>query len=107
VPTVRVLPVGAEIEVVPGESLMAAAQRQGWWWPTVCNGDCECGTCWVVVIDGAEHTSAVESPERATLAKGMQASEPRARLACQVRVSGTVVVSRRSVRVAAREGEGT
>ncbi len=104
-PTVRVLPVDAEVEVGPGESLMGAARRQGWFWPTVCQGNCECGTCWVVVEDGAEHCSGMEAAERATLAKGMKADEPRARLACQIRVSGQVVVTRRSVRAPAREGE--
>jgi ferredoxin len=104
VAAVRVLPVDAAVEVATGESLMAAARRQGWFWPTVCEGDCECGTCWVVVEDGAEHCSVMEAAERATLAKGMKASEPRARLACQTRVSGPVVVTRRSVRAPANEG---
>jgi ferredoxin len=46
----------------------------------------------------------MEEAERATLAKGMKANEPRARLACQIRVSGPVVVTRRSVRAPAKEG---
>jgi ferredoxin len=104
VAAVRVLPVDAVVEVAAGESLMAAARRQGWFWPTVCGGDCECGTCWVVVEDGAEHCSVMEAAERETLAKGMKANEPRARLACQTRVSGPVVVTRRSVRAPANEG---
>jgi ferredoxin len=103
--SVRVLPADAVVEVAPGESLMAAAQRQGWFWPTVCGGDCDCGTCWVVVEEGAEHGSAVEAAERATLAKGMKANEPRARLACQIEVSGPMVVTRRSVKAPTREGD--
>lgn len=104
-PAVRVLPADAVVDVTAGESLMAAARRQGWFWPTVCDGDCDCGTCWVVVDEGAEHCSAVGEAERATLARGMKADEPRARLACQVKVSGPVVVTRRSVRAPARERE--
>ena len=104
-PAVRVLPADAVVEVAAGESLMAAARRQGWFWPTVCNGNCDCGTCWVVVEEGAEHCSAMEAMERATLAKGMKANESRARLACQVKVLGPVVVTRRSVRAPAREGD--
>ncbi|MCA1843647.1 MAG: (2Fe-2S)-binding protein, partial [Actinobacteria bacterium] len=95
---VRVLPADAVVEVAAGESLMAAARRQGWFWPTVCGGDCDCGTCWVVVEQGAEHCSFMEANERATLAKGMKADEPRARLACQLRASGPMVVTRRSVK---------
>jgi ferredoxin len=100
-----VLPVDEVVEVAAGESLMAAARRQGWFWPTVCGGDCDCGTCWVVVEEGAEHGSAMEANERATLAKGMKANESRARLACQLKVSGPMVVIRRSVKAPTREGE--
>jgi ferredoxin len=102
---VRVLPADAVVEVAAGETLMAAAQRQGWFWPTVCGGDCDCGTCWVVVEEGAEHGSAMETAERATLAKGMKANEPRARLACQLKVTGSMVVNRRSVKAPTHEGE--
>jgi len=105
VPDVRVLPADAVVEVAAGESLMAAAQRQGWFWPTVCGGNCDCGTCWVVVEDGAGHAPAMEANERATLAKGMKANEPRVRLACQLKVSGPMVVTRRSVKAPTREGE--
>jgi ferredoxin len=100
-----VLPAGAVVEVAAGESLMAAAQRQGWFWPTVCGGDCDCGTCWVVVEQGAEHCSRMEEDERATLDKGMKANEPRARLACQLKVTGSMVVTRRSVKAPTEEGE--
>jgi ferredoxin, 2Fe-2S len=103
VPSVRVLPADAVVEVTAGESLMGAAQRQGWFWPTVCGGDCDCGTCWVIVEGGAEYGSAMDGNERATLAKGMKANEPRARLACQIRVSGPMVVTRRSVKAPTRE----
>jgi ferredoxin len=105
VAAVRVLPADAVVDVAPGESLMAAARRQGWFWPTVCNGDGECGTCWVVVEQGSEYCSVMEGAERARLAEGMKANEPRARLACQVRPSGPVVVTRRSVRAPIREEE--
>jgi len=106
-PAVRVLPADAAVEVVPGESLMAAAQRQGWFWPTVCGGDCDCGTCWVVVEEGAGHASAMEANEQATLAKGLKANEPRARLACQLRVTGPMVVTRRSAKAPAKGGNTT
>lgn len=102
-PSVRVLPADAVVEVAAGESLMAAAQRQGWFWPTVCGGDCDCGTCWMVVEEGAEHASAMGAAEGTALAKGMKANEPRARLACQIRVSGPMVVTRRSVKAPIRE----
>jgi ferredoxin len=102
---VTVVPVAVTIDVVEGEPVMAAARRQGLWWPTVCGGDAECGTCWVVVEDGWEHCSAMSPVERARLDLGMKAREPRARLACQLRVSGPVKVNRRSVRRAAESSK--
>jgi 2Fe-2S ferredoxin len=98
VPAVTVLPVGVSVDVADGEPVMVAAQRQGLWWPTVCGGDAECGTCWLVVEEGSEHCSEMSDAERARLSLGMKANEPRARLACQLRVSGPVTVHRRSVR---------
>ena len=46
----------------------------------------------------------METAERARLAGGMKANEPRARLACQIKVSGPMVVTRRSVKAPTREG---
>jgi hypothetical protein len=34
---VRVEPLGVDIDVRPGESIMAAAQRGGYYWPTQCH----------------------------------------------------------------------
>ena len=93
-----VLPVGATIDVAESQSVMAAARQQGLWWPTICGGDAQCGTCWVIVEEGWEGCSEMGEAERARLALGMKASEPRARLACQLRVRGPVTVQRRSVR---------
>jgi ferredoxin, 2Fe-2S len=94
---VRVLPRGIDIEVADDESLLAAAQRLGIWWPTVCQGLCECGTCFFVVEEGAENLSPMGEQERQRLAVGMKAGDSGARLACQVRVHGPVTVSRRAV----------
>lgn len=95
---VTVLPAGVVLDVRAAEPLMAAAQRQGLWWPTVCGGDADCGTCWLIVEDGVEHCRPMGDRERVRLALGMKADEPRARLACQLRVTGPVTVHRRSVR---------
>lgn len=99
-PEVTVLPVDVTVPVEDTESLLAAAQRAGLWWPTICGGDTECGTCWTIVESGAEHCSPMGPDEQARLAVGVKAKEPRARLACQIRVHGPVTVSRRNVRKA-------
>ncbi len=99
-PVLTILPAGVTIAVESGETVLAAARRAGLRWPTVCGGDAECGTCWALVEEGAEHCSAMAEDERARLSLGVKAREPRARLACQLRVSGPVTVSRRTVRPA-------
>ena len=50
---VRVEPIGVTFELRPGETLMAAAQRRGYWWPTICKGNAQCNRCAVRVVDGA------------------------------------------------------
>jgi ferredoxin len=104
VPVVTVLPLDVTVDVAETEPLMEAARRQGLWWPTVCGGDAECGTCWVIVAEGWEHCAEAGELERNRLALGMKAKESRARLACQLRVSGPVTVHRRSVRRASETG---
>ena len=96
--TVRVLPIDAKIDVADGESLFAAAQRLGFRWPTVCGGNCECGTCFMVVETGEENLSPMTDREQAAIAPGVRAREPRVRLACQVQVHGSATVTRRGVR---------
>ena len=49
---VRVEPLGVEFELQPGETLMAAAQRSGYYWPTICKGNAQCNRCAVSVVDG-------------------------------------------------------
>src|SRR3954468_4662086 len=64
---VRVQPLDIDIEVEPGETLIEAAWREGYDWPTVCYGQAECTACHVVVVDGAENVSDVAPDEGKTL----------------------------------------
>jgi 2Fe-2S ferredoxin len=95
---VRIEPLGAEIEVRPGESLMPAAQRQGYVWPNVCGGQGNCTVCHVLLEQGAENASQQALWERERLHAAAK-SDPRTRLACQLKVSGRVIVSKRGVRL--------
>lgn len=95
----RVLPVDQTLTVGEGETVLHAAQRNGWRWPTVCQGDCECGVCFMVVEEGAEHLTAKGEAETDRLRWGIGAKDPRSRLACQVRLHGEPVrVFRRGAR---------
>jgi len=98
---VRVEPVGASIEVRPGETLMAAAERHGYRWPTICHGQAICTAC-AFVLEGS--TDAFEPPEPVEL-KGLQTFAGRTyyhdkyiRLACQARPVSDTVVTKRGVR---------
>lgn len=95
---VRVLPSDVVIEVHDGERVYHAARRQGYKWPSTCDGESECGLCFMVVDEGAEHLSPKRQEEAHRLAAGIKAREPRARLACQTTVNGDVTVTRKGVR---------
>ena len=92
---VRVLPAGDELVVDDEDDLFWAARRAGWKWPTVCEGSCECGQCYVTVIEGAEHLSPATDLERQRISEGMMAGKPNVRLACQTFVNGPGVVVKR------------
>jgi 2Fe-2S ferredoxin len=98
---VHVQPSGVDVEVGDGQSVMAAAEGQGIFWPTVCHGLAECHTCFFVVVEGTEH---LEPPDRLE-AVALQQFAGRSwyegkiiRLACQARVRGPVVVRKPGVR---------
>lgn len=99
---VAVEPNGIEIEVREGETIMAAAERSGYRWPTLCRGDGTCSICWVEVKTGADRLSTMDDRERDTLE--LVSAHIRAnhaiRLACQARVSGDLTVRRTGVRPA-------
>lgn len=104
---VEVVPQGHTIPVPDGEALMASAQKQGYRWPNVCGGQANCGVCFVLVEEGAEHGSEVGPNEEFRLKITGKGNDPRARLACQLRVSGPMRVFKRGVRPAAESTRET
>lgn len=101
--TVLVHPAGLEITLHEGESLMRAAERQGFTWPTICGGQGTCRTCFVRVEDGEAHCSEIGGLEREGIAALRRPFDGRTRLACQLRVTGgPVTVTKRGVRRGAR-----
>ena len=79
---------------------MRAARDQGYYWPTSCDMEGRCATCFVVVQEGADHLSPMRPNEREALReqRGQRALEEPVRLACQASVSGDVVVRKPGVR---------
>jgi 2Fe-2S ferredoxin len=98
---VHVLPCGVDVEVGDGQSVMAAAEGQGLFWPTVCHGLAECHTCFFEVMEGAEYFEPPDGLEEVALQRfaGRSWYEGKIiRLACQARVGGSVVVRKLGVR---------
>jgi 2Fe-2S ferredoxin len=84
-----------------GETIMAAAERSGHRWPTTCNGEADCGICAFVAEAGEDRLSPVAQAEATALALVPVTRERvgrTVRLACQVRVSGDVTVTKRGVK---------
>jgi 2Fe-2S ferredoxin len=73
---------------------MAAAIRHGYYWPTVCGGQCECGTCWVLI----EECAPARAAEREVLTRSLRDPQAGARLGCQLTFDGPVTVHRRGIR---------
>jgi len=101
---ITVLPAGIEIEALPGETIMAAAQRLGYYWPTTCGGLGICTTCLCEVEAGGDLLAEMGRSERKTLAaeRGEPVLQRPVRLACQAMVlaQGAIRVEKRGVRPA-------
>jgi ferredoxin, 2Fe-2S len=98
---IRIEPSGVEVFATDGESIMAAARRHGLDWPTVCGGNGSCRTCYLVVVQGADHFLPAGPAEAEAITEIIRSFGRRAepiRLACQAKISGNVVVSKYGVR---------
>ena len=98
--TVHVLPIDIDLALGADETVIEAAWRSGYYWPTVCGGRAECTACHLFVEAGAEHLLPPESAEQTVLAALLAKLKPDVpvRLACRLRVSGPVTVRKKSVR---------
>lgn len=99
---VTVLPAAIEFEVKPGDTLMASAQRLGYYWPTTCGGQGICTTCLSEVNSGGELLAEMGRSERKTLVaeRGESILNRPVRLACQATVlrDGPITVTKAGVR---------
>ena len=100
-PKITVRPLGIEIEVPEGATIMGAAQAQGYYWPTTCAGEGRCTTCACIVLRGMEHLSPRGRSEARVLSeeRGPSILKQPVRLACQAQVYGDVEVEKPGVRL--------
>jgi ferredoxin, 2Fe-2S len=98
--TVHVEPAGIDLHVADGETVMRAAERLGYRWPTVCHGQAVCTTCFFELVSGGEHLTPMSRVERAALASSpvVTLAAGVVRLACQTGVTGDVSLRKRGVR---------
>jgi ferredoxin len=94
---VHVDPIGIDLEVAAGETVMTAARGAGFVWPTVCDASASCGTCVSVVEDGLENCGEMPADERETLARTLVPLDGKRRLACRLTVTGPVSLKKRGV----------
>ena len=100
-PVARIEPSGLEIPVASGETLMGAARREGYAWPSVCGGRAHCTVCYVRIVQGLASVPPASSAERSALrrARGVDPdTRPDTRLACQLTLHGDIVVRKTGVR---------
>lgn len=91
-----------EYEAAVGETLMDAARRLGYYWPTTCGGQGVCTTCLSEVVSGGDLLAEMGRSERKILTaeRGEAILKRPVRLACQATVlhEGTIVVNKAGVR---------
>ena len=80
----------ATICASPGISLLALAAKAKVEIDHFCGGQCSCGTCRIVVIDGSNRLSKMHGMEQMVL--GAKHVSSGCRLACQARAEGPVTV---------------
>ena len=99
---VHVEPLGVDLELAPGETVIEAAWRLGYEWPTVCWGQATCTACILDVLEGDDRIPAPAGDERVALDTGLTPSVrrqiSRPRLACRAAPTGPVVVRKEGVK---------
>ena len=100
-PRVTVMPADISFDAEPGETVMAAARRAGYRWPTLCNMRAECAVCHMQVLSEPDALSPTGEPEDRTLLLVIR-RYPRAapgaiRLACTAVPLTDVTVFKRGV----------
>ena len=100
---IHVEPSGVSFDILGDETIIEAAWRNHYTWPTICNGQGSCKTCVCMVIDGADQLESIESYEAQGLAEIATTLPKRDgiwRLACQAKVHGDVRLRKVGVRPA-------
>ncbi len=90
-PKVTFLPDGNSVDVEPGTTILAAAQKCHAQVGFACGGNCACSTCHVYVRTGYESLSDMEEEEDDILDRAFDV-QPVSRLGCQSKVADVDIV---------------
>lgn len=94
-------PSGVSFDIEDDETIMAAAIRNGFTWPTICGGQGTCKTCVFLTLEGESNLKAAETWEAdalATIAGTLPNQGEGYRLACQAKTTGDVRLRKIGVR---------
>jgi 2Fe-2S ferredoxin len=95
---VTVEPRGVVVDLEDGETILAAARRQGINWPSLCGGEADCTTCSVKIVEGLDRLPAPESMEIEALMEKQRVEAGEIRLACQLVPAGDITVHKRAIK---------
>ena len=98
---IQVEPTGVSFEANEDETIMAAAIRNGYTWPTICGGQGTCKTCVFLTLKGKRNLVAIEPWEEQALDSITDSLPNRGqgwRLACQAKATGDVKLRKIGVR---------
>tara|TARA_B110000444_G_C18551649_1_gene460525 strand:+ start:241 stop:546 length:306 start_codon:yes stop_codon:yes gene_type:complete len=100
---IKVEPTGISFETHKEETIMAAAIRNGYTWPTICGGQGTCKTCVFLTLEGKSNLLAIEAWEEQALDSIIHTLPNLGqgwRLACQAKATGDVKLRKIGVRQA-------
>ena len=81
-PKVTIMPSGKTVEAAEGDSLLQAIRAAGLSIGHKCDGNADCGTCHIFVVEGRKAISKIQPAENAKLDAIVGVSS-KSRLACQ------------------------
>jgi 2Fe-2S ferredoxin len=98
--TVRIEPLGVDVMLRAGQTVMEAAQAAGFRWPTVCRGQGDCLVCRMEILNGPAEDPPLTRREREALETGRlgRFGGPPVRLACQLCPVSDMTVRKAGVR---------
>lgn len=81
-PVITIMPSGTKVEVAEGSSLLSAIKAAGQIIGNKCDGNADCGTCHIFVLEGRKGISKIGIAENAKL-DSIVGVGSKSRLACQ------------------------